>query len=87
MPKRAPWYGGWWERLIALTKNCIKKTLRRAFINLELLKTIVTEVESVLNDRLLPYVSTDPLDSDPLTPSHLLYGRRIRIIESQFAKA
>ena len=69
MPKRAPWYGGWWERLIALTKNCIKKTLGRAFINLELLRTIVTEVESILNDRPLTYVSTDPLDSDPFTPT------------------
>ena len=25
IPKRAPWFGGWWERLIGLTKTTIKK--------------------------------------------------------------
>ena len=25
IPKRAPWYGGWWERLIGLTKTALKK--------------------------------------------------------------
>ncbi|XP_071141981.1 uncharacterized protein [Mytilus edulis] len=76
IPKRAPWYGGFWERLIGLTKNCIKKVLGRSLIQIELLRTIVTEVEAILNDRPLKYVSSDPLD-EPLTPSHLLYGRRI----------
>ena len=34
IPKRAPWYGGFWERLIGLTKRAIKKTLGRALITL-----------------------------------------------------
>ena len=25
IPNRAPWFGGWWERLIGLMKNAIKK--------------------------------------------------------------
>ena len=41
------------------------------------LQTVVTEIEAVLNDRPLTYVSSDFNDEEPLTPSHLLYGRRI----------
>ncbi|XP_071160738.1 uncharacterized protein [Mytilus edulis] len=80
IPKSAPWYGGWWERLIGLTKNCIKTVLGKAFVSLRVLETIVTEVEAILNDRPLTYLSSDPSDNEPLTPSHLLYGRRITIL-------
>ena len=77
IPKKAPWFGGFWERLIGLTKSAIKKVLGRAHISLEVLQTIVVEVEALMNDRPLTYVSDDPKDPEPLTPSHLLSGRRI----------
>ena len=78
IPRRAPWYGGFWERLIGMTKQTVKKTLGRAFITLPQLETIVVEIEAMLNDRPLTYVSLDISDLEPLTPSHLLYGRRIQ---------
>ena len=77
IPKRAPWYGGFWERLIGLTKTVLKKVLGRTHVNLSSLQTIVVEIEAVLNDRPLTYVSSDVEDEEPLTPAHLLYGRRI----------
>ncbi len=77
IPKRAPWYGGFWERLIALTKTSLKKVLGRSQVNMETLVTIVSEIESILNDRPLTYPSSDIKDCEPLTPAHLLYGRRI----------
>ncbi|XP_071138915.1 uncharacterized protein [Mytilus edulis] len=80
IPKRAPWYGGWWERLIGLTKNCIKKVLGRALVTFRVLETIVIEIEAILNDRPLTHVSTDLTDDEPLTPSHLLYGRRVKTL-------
>ena len=77
IPKRAPWYGGYWERLVGLTKQALKKTLGRSFVTLPILETIVVEVEATLNDRPLTYVSADVADVEPLTPAHLLYGRRM----------
>jgi len=44
---------------------------------LKILQTILVEVEALWNDRALTYVSDDPKDHEPLTPSHLLSGRRI----------
>ena len=41
IPKRAPWYGGWWERLIGLTKISLKKVLGRSRVTLPVLQTLV----------------------------------------------
>lgn len=35
------------------------------------------EVEATLNDHPLTYVPADVTDVEPLTPTHLLYGRRM----------
>ena len=53
IPKKAPWYGGFWERLIGLTKSTIKKVLGRAAVNLCTLQTVVVEVEAIPNYRPL----------------------------------
>ena len=78
IPKHAPWYGVFWEWLIGLIKQAIRKTLGRTFISLDQLQTVVIKIESMLNDRPLTYVNSDLQDPQPLTPSHLLYGRRIQ---------
>ncbi len=75
--KRAPWHGGFWERLVGLTKSALKKTLGRTKVTASELRTIITDVEAVMNDRPLTYISPDLKDREPLTPSHLVYGRRI----------
>ena len=80
IPKRAPWYGGFWERLIGLTKQAGKRTLGRTFVTLPELETVVVEVEAMLNNRPLTYVSSDYADPEALTPAHLIYGRRIQCI-------
>jgi hypothetical protein len=38
--------------------------------------TTVVEVEAILNSRLISHISVSDLD-DPLTPSHLMLGRRL----------
>jgi len=77
IPKRAPWFGGFWERMIGLTKSALKRVLGCTRATLESLQTLVTEVEGILNNRPLTYNSPDVDDFHPITPAHLLYGRLI----------
>jgi len=53
IPKHAPWYGSFWERLIGLTKAAHKKVLGWAFVSLAVLHTMVVEIEAHLNNRPL----------------------------------
>ena len=76
-PQESAMVRGFWERLIGLTKRAIKKTLGRALITLTELLTLAMEVEAILNERPITHVSSDASDEELLTPSHLLYGRRI----------
>ena len=73
---RAPWWGGVFERLVRSTKRCLRKVLGQAKFSHDELYTALVEVEMVLNSRPLTYVSADDLE-EPLTPSHLLVGRRL----------
>ena len=73
--EKAPWQGGFFERLIQSAKRCLKRTIGNAKLSHEELSTIVTEVELILTSRPLTYVSTEDLE-EPLTPSHLITGRR-----------
>ena len=45
-----------------------------------MLATVLTEVESILNSRLLFAVSDDPNDYEPLTPNHLLLQRAVHAL-------
>ena len=73
---RAPWWGGFFERMVRCTKGCLKKTLGSARLTYEELLTVLTEIEGVLNSRPLTYVYGDDIE-EPLTPSHLMIGRRL----------
>ena len=73
---RALWWGSFFERLIQNQKRCLRKTLRNAKLNYDELHTVLVKVEETLNFRSLTYVSSDDPE-EPLTPSHLMHGRRI----------
>ena len=72
--------GGFYERIIGITKSTLQKTLGKAHLNYEELYTVMTEVECTLNDRPLTYI--DATDGLPLTPSHLkyVYGRTLKTL-------
>ena len=47
-------------------------------MNFESLRTLLIETEATINNRPLTYIEDDEEGvSYPLTPSHLIYGRRI----------
>ena len=74
--ERAPWWGGAFERMVKSTKRCLRKMIGRAHFSLDELITALAEIEVVINSRPLSYISASDLE-EPLTPSHLLVGRRI----------
>ena len=74
--ERAPWWGGMFERMIGSTKKCLRKMIGRSKLSFDELNTAVIEVEMILNSRPIAYLSPDDLE-EPLTPSHLMVGRRL----------
>ncbi len=56
-------------------KTALCTTLGAQTVTEEVLRTILIEVENVLNSRPLGYVSSDVADPDPVTPNSLLMGR------------
>ena len=72
----SPWWGGFYERTVRIVKDCLRKTIGKARLNFEELNTALIETERVLNCRPLSYIDTDDV-LDTLTPSALLYGRRV----------
>ena len=74
--ERAPWWGGVFERMVRMTKRCLKKMAGRAKLSHDELVTAVIEVEAVIYSRPLTYMSSGDLEQ-PLTPAHLICGRRL----------
>ena len=74
--EKAPWWGGLFERLVKSTKRCLRKMLGQARLSGDAMHTAIIEVESILNSRPLTYTSSADVE-EPLTPSHLLVGRRL----------
>ena len=78
---KAPWWGGFFERLVRSTKRCLKKQLGNARLAYEELMTLLCEVEAVLNSRPLTFVYAEDVE-EALTPSHLLIGKRLLTLPS-----
>ena len=82
--ERAPWLGGFWERLVRSVKRCLKKSVGRSLLTFEELRTLVVEIEATLNNRPLTYIYDDEEGlSYPLTPADLIYGRQIATMPHQ----
>jgi len=79
-PPRASLTSGVWERLIRSTRTALKAILGKGLVDEEVLTTVLTEVESILNSRPLAPASDDPNNCEPLTPNHLLLQRPVHTL-------
>ncbi|KRZ00519.1 hypothetical protein T11_8487 [Trichinella zimbabwensis] len=58
--ERAPWCGGYWERLVRTIKVALCKVLGRCHVKCDELRTVLCEIKARINDRLLTIVSDRP---------------------------
>ncbi|VDI16697.1 Hypothetical predicted protein [Mytilus galloprovincialis] len=68
----APWMGGFYERLVGVVKRSLRKSLNKRLITDVQMRTIIKEIEAVVNSRPLIYVGEDINSKITLTPSHFL---------------
>ena len=83
---KAPWHGGFFERLIRIVKSCLKRILGKSSLNYEQLSTVLTEVEAVVNSRPITYIFDNQNIVDPLTPAHFLVGHRLTLLPKSDCK-
>ena len=74
--EKAPWWSGLFERMIRSTKRCLHKVVGRAKFSYDEMHTPIVEIETIINSQPMGYLDSDDLEQ-PLTPSHLLVGRRL----------
>ncbi|GFY38533.1 integrase catalytic domain-containing protein [Trichonephila inaurata madagascariensis] len=85
--ERAPWWGGFYERLVKSVKDSLRKILGKALLTFEELTTFLVETEYIVNSRPLTYVTDDFSEPNPLTPIDFLeYGRKNHDYPLHFAE-
>jgi hypothetical protein len=77
----APWFGGFFERMIKSVKRCLKKVVFNARLNYDELLTVIKEIENIVNNRPLIYMYDD-VNQELLTPNKLLFGRNLETVAS-----
>ena len=74
LPSRAPWMGAVWERLVGMVKLELMKMQMRVKWNEYEWRAHLTEIESVINERPLTYVSDEGEEPEVITPKSILGG-------------
>ena len=50
---RAPWWGGWWERLVGSVKTALRRSIGKQSLSRVEMETVLHEVEACINSRPL----------------------------------
>ena len=70
--------------MVACGKGCPRKTPGNERLTFDELATLLAEIEYTLNSRPLTYQYNE-VGEEVLTPSHLIYGRRIKTLPDEVA--
>ena len=70
---RAPWWGGFYERLIGIMKRSLSKQVGKALLTYDELKDVLMDTENFMNNRPLTYMGEEA-EQQVLTPNTLLKG-------------
>ena len=69
------WSMGKVERIVGLAKNLLFTMLSRDTLQVEILRTVLAQIELVLNNRPITKVSNDPNDFSALRPLDFIYPK------------
>ena len=78
-PPASPHMSGVWERLVQTTKKHLKNVVGDRLLNDLELRTLLAEIESIVNNRPITAVSDDPGDFAALKPNHFLLQRATQL--------
>ncbi len=76
---RAPWWGGFFERLIGIMKRSLSKSIGNALLTHDELRAALLDVECFMNDRPLNYLGEE-CEQPVLTPN-ILIGNTSQFLE------
>ena len=77
---RAPWWGGFFERLIGVMKSALSKVIGNALLSFTELEETLLDVECFMNNRPLTYLGEE-FDKQVITPNIMLRGERATLLE------
>ena len=77
--QKAPWMGGFIERVVGLFKSAVSRVVGRAKLDFQEFVTLISEVNAILNSRPISYVYDTAGEEEPITPSRLWCGRNITL--------
>ncbi|GFW16694.1 integrase catalytic domain-containing protein [Trichonephila clavipes] len=74
IPPTAAWWGGWWERLVRIIKELLRRSLGKSILSYEELS--FCDCKFLINSRPLTYISENPQELILLTPAMFLIENR-----------
>ncbi|GBM25827.1 hypothetical protein AVEN_151310-1 [Araneus ventricosus] len=81
-PPIASWWGGWWERMICMLKEMLRRILDRKSVNFEELVTILCVCEATINSRALTYTKDNSEDGHSrIVKVRTADGKKLRPIQ------